>query len=179
MTRRQKRILLACPLIGFFALVFVLTIGFDLGRHDVHPSSLLDKPFPDFELLSLQTQETVNLSSLLGEARLINVWASWCIACRSEHNLLQQVAERGEVSIIGINYKDERSDAISWLFELGDPFVLSISDSNGDLGVDLGVYGAPESFLVDANGFIRYKHVGPLTDQIWMDEIEPILRSWK
>ncbi|MCY3884246.1 MAG: DsbE family thiol:disulfide interchange protein [Gammaproteobacteria bacterium] len=178
MTRRQWRILLACPLLGFLALVFILTIAFDLGRHDIHPSSLIDKPFPDFELPSLRTHETVNLGSLLGEARLINIWASWCIACRSEHGLLQQIAERGDVSIVGVNYKDQRSDAVSWLFELGDPFAMNIFDSEGDLGVDLGVYGAPETFLVDAQGFIRYKRVGPLTDQIWQDEIEPILRSW-
>lgn len=179
MTRRQKRILLVCPLLGFLALVFVLARGFDLGRHDIHPSSLLDKPFPDFELSSLQSQESVGIDNLLGEPRLINVWASWCIACRSEHGLLQQVAEEGKVSLIGINYKDQRVDAQSWLIELGDPYAFSIFDEKGDLGVDLGVYGAPETFLVDAKGFIRYKHVGPLTAQDWTNQIEPILRSWE
>lgn len=178
MTRRQKRILLACPLLVFFALAFVLTIGFDVGRHDIHPSSLLDKPFPNFELPSLHSQERVELSDLVGEPRLFNVWASWCIACRTEHDLLRQIAERGEVSIIGINYKDQRLDALSWLFDLGDPYSISVFDSNGDLGVDLGVYGAPESFLMDATGVIRYKHVGPLTEKVWANEIEPILNGW-
>ena len=178
MTRRQKRILLACPLLVFFALAFVLTIGFDVGRHDIHPSSLLDKPFPKFELPSLHSQERVELSDLVGEPRLFNVWASWCIACRTEHDLLRRIAESGDVSIIGINYKDQRLDALSWLFDLGDPYSISVFDSNGDLGVDLGVYGAPESFLMDATGVIRYKHVGPLTERVWADEIEPILNGW-
>lgn len=178
MTRRQRRLLLACPLLVFFALAFILTIGFDIGRHDIHPSSLLDKPFPDFELPSLHSQENVQLDGLLGEPRLFNVWASWCIACRTEHDLLREIAESGVVSVIGINYKDQRLDALSWLFDLGDPYSLSVSDSKGDLGVDLGVYGAPESFLMDASGVIRYKHVGPLTEQVWESEFEPILRSW-
>jgi cytochrome c biogenesis protein CcmG/thiol:disulfide interchange protein DsbE len=177
MTPRRRKILLASPLLGLFVLAFVLTIGFDIGRHDIHPSSLLDKPFPDFELPSLHSQETVLLSDLLGEPRLFNVWASWCIACRIEHDLLRRIAERGDVSVIGINYKDQRLDALSWLFDLGDPYSLSILDSNGDLGVNLGVYGAPESFLMDATGVIRYKHVGPLTDQIWESEVLPILRE--
>ena len=178
MTRRQRRLLLACPLLVFFALAFILTIGFDIGRHDIHPSSLLDKPFPEFELPSLHSQESVQLDDLLGEPRLFNVWASWCIACRTEHDLLRKIAESGDVSVIGINYKDQRLDALSWLFDLGDPYSLSVSDFKGDLGVDLGVYGAPESFLMDASGVIRYKHVGPLTEDVWESEIEPILRSW-
>lgn len=178
MTRRQRKILLASPLLGFFALAFILTIGFDVGRHDIHPSSLLGKSFPEFELPSLHSQETIQLSDLLGEPRLFNVWASWCSACRTEHNLLRQIAERNDVSIVGINYKDRRHDALSWLFELGDPYSLSILDSNGDLGVELGVYGAPETFLIDAKGVIRYKHVGPLTEEDWTNQIAPILTSW-
>ena len=178
MNRRQRKLLLAGPFVGFLALAFVLTIGFDVGRHDIHPSSLLDKPFPEFELPSLHSQESVQLTDLIGQPRLFNVWASWCLACRTEHNLLRRIAERDDVSIVGINYKDRRIDALSWLFELGDPYSLSILDSNGDLGVDLGVYGAPESFLVDATGVIRHKHVGPLTEQVWESEFEPILRNW-
>lgn len=178
MNSRQRRILLACPLLGFVVLAFVLTIGFDVGRHDIHPSSMLGKPIPFFELQTLQSQSFVSPSDLHGKPRLINVWASWCAACRFEHSLFHKIAESGQVSLIGVNYKDQRNDALSWLYELGDPYEYSIIDANGDLGVDLGVYGAPESFLLDAAGIIRYKHVGPLTEQIWVDEIEPLLNGW-
>ena len=179
MTPRQARILLAFPLIGFAVLTFVLAIGFNLGRHDIHPSSLLNKSFPAFELPTLDSSELTTQELLIGKPHLVNVWASWCVACRAEHEVLKQIAATKEVSLIGINYKDNKNDALSWLFQLGNPFEINVVDFKGDLGVDLGVYGAPETFLVDAQGLIRYKHVGPLTNEIWKNEIRPILRNWE
>ena len=177
MTPRQTRLLLACPLIAFAALAFVLAIGFNLGRHDIHPSSLLGRSLPQFELTTLLESQSVSNEQVIGKARLMNIWASWCVACRAEHNVLKQIAEANEISLIGINYKDARGDAVAWLYELGNPFEFNIVDANGDLGVDLGVYGAPETFLVDSNGIIRYKHVGPLTEKDWLEEIRPILAT--
>lgn len=175
MTRRQTRLLLACPLIGFAVLAFVLAIGFNLGRHDIHPSSLLGSPFPQFELSTLMDSQPISNEQMTGQARLVNIWASWCVACRAEHDVLKQIAKSNEVSLFGINYKDTKGDAIAWLYELGNPFEVNIVDAEGDLGVDLGVYGAPETFLVDSRGVIRYKHVGPLTNDIWSQEIRPLL----
>ncbi len=179
MTPRQTRLLLACPLIIFAALAFVLAIGFNLGRHDIHPSSLLGRSLPQFELTTLLDIQPVSNEEVVGRVRLMNVWASWCVACRAEHNVLKQIAEANEVSLIGINYKDTRGDAVTWLYELGNPFEFNIVDANGDFGVDLGVYGAPETFLVDSKGIIRYKHVGPLTEETWRDKIRPLLATLK
>jgi cytochrome c biogenesis protein CcmG/thiol:disulfide interchange protein DsbE len=110
-----------------------------------------------------------------GKVWLLNVWASWCIACRDEHPMLLELARQNALPIYGLNYKDEPSAAISWLNELGDPYVLSVSDLDGRVGIDYGVYGAPETFLIDRNGTIRFKQIGPLTPEVWTKEIVPLL----
>ena len=178
MKNRKIRLLLATPLAGFAILIVVLALGFDLGRHDIHPSSLLNKPFPEFDLQTLATNQSMTRENLVGTPRLINVWASWCVACRTEHNVLKTIANTKEVSLVGINYKDTPLAALGWLSELGNPFEFNIVDPLGDLGVDLGVYGAPESFLIDAEGVIQFKHVGPLTLENWKNDIQPLIRSW-
>ena len=113
--------------------------------------------------------ERLTLADLKGQPVLLNVWATWCVACRAEHGFLMDLAERGSISIFGINYKDERNTAIGWLGQLGDPYQANIYDSEGILALDLGVYGAPETFLLDASGIIKFRHVGPLTPDVWRD----------
>lgn len=130
------------------------------------PSPLIGKTLPAFALPSLaDPARTITNESLLGRAYLLNVWASWCVACRDEHPLLVAVARDRQAPIIGLNYKDPRADALRWLKHLGDPYQLSIADESGRFGIELGVYGVPETFLIDRNGVIRYKHIGPVTRQ--------------
>ena len=130
------------------------------------PSPLIGKPVPAFSLPSLaEPTKTITNESLRGRPYMLNVWASWCVACREEHPLLVATVKEKHVPIIGLNYKDQREDALNWLQQLGNPYELSIADVPGRLGIDLGVYGVPETFLVDRDGVIRYKHIGPVTPQ--------------
>lgn len=163
------------PLAIFGVLLVVLAVGLKLDPRYV-PSPLIDKPVPGFELTSL-ADETLPLddSSLRGKPRLLNVWASWCSACRVEHPLLVSLARERGVEIIGLNYKDTREAGLNWLSEHGDPYRQSLFDPEGNLGLDLGVYGVPETFVIDAEGVIRFKQVGPLTEEIWRAEIAPLL----
>ena len=177
--RFKTRLLLITPLIGFGILVFFLGIGFGLGKHHVHPSAMLNDPFPNFESLTLLEEESISRTDIVGTFRLVNVWASWCSACVQEHELLLELTKSGVISVIGINYRDQAEDAISWLYELGNPYEKIIVDSRGELCVDLGVYGAPESFLVDPEGIIRAKQVGVLTRTAWMEKFQPWLETHK
>ena len=178
-TNTKARLLLITPLLGFVILVFVLALGFGLAKHQVHPSALLDKPFPDFESSSLLDEKTVTQEALIGAFRLVNVWASWCIACIEEHDLLLELTRSESISIVGINYKDSVDEAKIWLFERGNPYQEVIVDPEGELAIDLGVYGAPESFLVDPDGMIRAKHVGALTQRVWEQEFQPLLAQFE
>lgn len=163
------------PLAIFIVLVVVLAIGLRLDPRYV-PSPLIDKPAPDFALTELaDPARGIAKADLLGRPLLLNVWASWCSACRIEHPLLVELARAKGVEIIGLNYKDTREDASAWLAEHGDPYRRSIFDPDGKLGLDLGVYGVPETFVLDAEGVIRHKQVGPLTPQAWAEDIEPLL----
>ena len=110
---------------------------------------------------------------------LLNVWASWCVSCRAEHEVVTRLARTGEVPIVGLNYKDERDAALGWLRRLGDPYQVSAVDANGDVGIDWGVYGVPETFVIDQQGVVRHKHIGPLTDQAVNDTILPLVRKLK
>ncbi len=112
-----------------------------------------------------------------GKVWLLNVWASWCIACREEHPMLLELARNGAVPIYGLNYKDKREDALAWLNELGDPYVLSVSDLDGRVGINYGVYGAPETFLIDREGMIRFKRVGPITPDVWQKDFLPLIKE--
>jgi cytochrome c biogenesis protein CcmG/thiol:disulfide interchange protein DsbE len=163
------------PLILFLALVAFLAIGLGRDPREV-PSPLINKPAPDFRLVQLKDpSRSFSSEEMRGKVWLLNVWASWCVACRDEHPILLELARQNALPIYGLNYKDEPSAAISWLNELGDPYVLSVSDLDGRVGIDYGVYGAPETFLIDRNGTIRFKQIGPLTPQVWTKEIVPLL----
>lgn len=173
----MKRWLLAMPLLAFLGLAVVLYRGLYLDPTEL-PSALIGKPFPAFSLAALDDGRLLGRGALLGTPALVNVWGTWCVACRAEHPVLERLAEQGVV-IHGINYKDNAQAAQRWLRELHNPYTLNISDPEGTLGLDLGVYGAPETFLIDAKGNIVYKHVGIVNDQIWRDELAPRYQALK
>ena len=151
------------PLIIFGAMVVLLAIGLTLNPRLV-PSPLIDKPAPVFELPLLFKEGSFSNEDLLGHVTLVNVWASWCFACRQEHEVVKNLARSG-VRIIGLNYKDEPADAKNWLARLGNPYQVIAVDYDGRIAIDWGVYGAPETFLIDKQGIIRHKVIGPLSDQ--------------
>jgi cytochrome c biogenesis protein CcmG/thiol:disulfide interchange protein DsbE len=163
------------PLILFAVLALFLLRGLELDPKEL-PSALIDRPLPQFELPSLGTQSLISRDQVIGEVALFNIWATWCVSCRVEHPYLHQLAERG-VPIYGVNYKDDDIDALRWLEELGNPYRLNIVDAEGELGLDLGVYGAPETYLVDAAGVIRYRHVGVVDERVWQGILQPLYRE--
>lgn len=169
-----NRWLLVVPLALFLILGVFLKIG--IGKDPTKlPSVLIDKPVPDFDLESLHDEGArVTSEGMLGTAYLLNVWGSWCYACRIEHEVITRIASTGPVPVLGLNWKDERSEGLRWLAQFGDPYADSAYDPGGRTGIDFGVYGAPETFLIDRNGCIRYKHVGPLYDEIVDQEILPL-----
>ncbi len=138
-------------------------------------SALIDQPFPEFELPSLRGEMLDRERLVTGEVALVNVWASWCAPCREEHPYLQKLMEKG-VRIVGVNYKDDPADATAWLSRFGDVAEFHVVDADGRLGIDLGVYGAPETYLVDSAGFIRYKRVGIINDHEWQKML-PLYRA--
>ena len=167
----------AIPLTLFVLLVILLSVGLTLDPRHI-PSPLIDKPAPEFALQSLAAAERLlSNADFTGRVVLLNVWASWCAACRTEHPLLVDLGRQGVLELIGLNYKDERSAAREWLRERGDPYAVSLFDPAGSLGLDLGVYGVPETFVIDAAGIIRYKHVGPLTSEVLQRQIMPLVES--
>ena len=138
-----------------------------------------DKPVLDFpeELQWLNVKRPLTAADLKGKVSLFNVWATWCVACRSEHPVLMQLAETGKVAIYGLNYKDDRAEAKRWLLRYGDPYLANAFDDDGRVGIDWGVYGTPETFIVDQQGIIRHKHIGPLTREVVRDEILPLVEK--
>ncbi|MFZ0256790.1 MAG: DsbE family thiol:disulfide interchange protein [Gammaproteobacteria bacterium] len=167
------------PLAVFLALVSLLAIGLTRDPTLV-PSPLIGQPAPAFSLTDLQQPDRiVTRADLLGKVFLLNVWATWCVSCREEHEVLMQIARHGEVPIYGLNYKDDRQQAVQWLERLGNPYVSNLYDPEGEVGLDLGVYGTPESFLVDQKGVIVHKHVGPITPAIWQQELRPVIEAVK
>lgn len=168
----MKRALLLLPLAAFLLLLVFLFKGLYLDNENL-PSVLIGKSFPEFQLLSVEEgQADINTADLKGQPSLVNVWATWCVACRVEHPVLNKLAEQG-VLIHGVNYKDDNDAARKWLRDLHNPYQLNISDPQGRLGLDLGVYGAPETFLVDAEGIIRYKFIGVIDERVWQSELAP------
>ena len=157
------------PLVGFGALAILLFRGLSLDPRAL-PSALIDSPMPAFELAELSTGEMISETLFSDEPALLNVWATWCYSCRIEHPYLLQLAASG-VGIVGLNYKDEPSKAQRWLADLGDPYRLIISDIEGGLGLDLGVYGAPETFVVSAEGRVLYRHVGVVDESVWFEQL--------
>lgn len=172
----MNRTRLFIPLGVFCLILFVGYVGFSLDdRHEL-PSALLGKPFPDFQAPMLYDPEIiVTREHLLGEPTLVNVWATWCPTCKAEHAELMRIAATTGVRMVGLNYKDVGSKARRWLADYGDPYELVIVDADGAIGVELGVYGAPETFLLDAQGIVVYKRVGDVNERIWRDELAPRL----
>ena len=165
------------PLVIFLAIGLLLAVGLRLNPREV-PSPLINQLAPDFRLPRLLAQNLeIATADLRGQAWVLNVWASWCAACRTEHQLLHDLAAAGAVDLVGLNYKDEHMAAISWLRSLGNPYRWIAVDSAGDVAIDWGVYGVPETFVIDANGIIRYKHSGPLDQNILRRKILPLVRQ--
>jgi cytochrome c biogenesis protein CcmG/thiol:disulfide interchange protein DsbE len=165
------------PLVLFVVLVVFLAIGLGRDPHRV-PSALINKPAPDFALPELhQPTRIVSPKEMRGKVWLLNVWGSWCEACRQEHPFLNEIAKSGSVPIYGLNWKDKREDALAVLGELGDPYVLNLSDFDGRVAIDYGITGAPETYLIDKNGMIRYKEPGQLTPEIMKDKILPLVQE--
>jgi cytochrome c biogenesis protein CcmG/thiol:disulfide interchange protein DsbE len=168
---------LLIPLVLFIGLVLFLFIGLRRDPREV-PSPLINKPAPAFQLPQLhQPGQTFSAESMRGKVWLLNFWGTWCVACRDEHPLLVQYAKTGAVPIIGVDYKDDREAAKRWLQELGDPYVQVAFDVDGRTSIDYGVYGAPESFLIDKHGVIRFKQIGPITEEVWNNKIVPLARE--
>jgi len=172
----NKRLVYLTPLIVAIGLGFILftAIGKDPTKLE---TARLNDPIPDFSLAGLQDPgKTFTQSDLKGKVRLLNVWATWCPSCRAEHGFLGRLASEG-IDIVGLNYKDERDTAMQWLNDLGNPYSFNIYDPRGKLGFDLGVYGAPETYIIDSSGVVRYRHVGELNDRVWRDSVGPVLDS--
>lgn len=174
----MKRMLLFIPL--FFGAGIFFLFGQMLG-HD--PSELQlarkDKPIPEFSLPDLfKPEKDITAADLQGQPSLVNVWATWCPSCRVEHPYLLKIAREYGVKIVGLNYKDEREAAIKWLAELDNPYQFTIFDQEGRLGLDLGVYGAPETYVIDGNGIIRYRHVGVVDEKVWQTVLSPLIESF-
>ncbi|MCY1360686.1 Thiol:disulfide interchange protein DsbE [compost metagenome] len=171
----MKRLVLLIPLAIFLGVALFLYRGLFLDPSEL-PSALIGKPVPAFSLRSVEGDRTLTQADLLGKPALLNVWATWCIACRVEHPVLNKLAEQG-VRIYGVNYKDVNADAQKWLKEFHDPYQLNIDDAQGSLGLDLGVYGAPETFLIDAQGIIRHKYVGVIDQTVWREQLAPLYQQ--
>jgi cytochrome c biogenesis protein CcmG/thiol:disulfide interchange protein DsbE len=179
----SSRIKLFIPLVVFvlLALVFLqLEKRMISGDYDpsMLPSALIGKPLPEFNLATLDNPNTVITSiNLNNKAALLNVWATWCVSCRVEHAYLNTLAEKG-ITIFGLNYKDDQQKANQWLTRLGNPYQLNLFDVNGKLGLNMGVYGAPETYVLDANGIVRYRHVGVVDENVWQSKILPLGLNW-
>ena len=165
------------PLAGFLVLVVFLALGLKLNPREV-PSPLVGKPAPAFALQRLDRPDLqIAKADMQGKVWLLNVWASWCVSCRDEHPVLLDLARSGVVPVIGLNYKDERMDGLRWLGQFGNPYQISAYDHEGQVGIDYGVYGVPETFVIDKHGTIRYKQIGVLTEQILRDKILPMVKK--
>jgi cytochrome c biogenesis protein CcmG/thiol:disulfide interchange protein DsbE len=166
-----SRFLLPAVLFGLLVVVFWIGLGKDPSYV---PSPLIGKPAPEFRLPELgQAGRTITQADLTGQVSLLNVWATWCVGCRQEHAALLEIARSGDVPIYGLNWKDDNDAALSWLAQLGNPYVATAVDADGRVAIDWGVYGAPETFLIDADGTVIYKHIAPITMEVWESEFVP------
>lgn len=173
----SRRAAMLAPLLLFAALVALFAVGLTLNPREV-PSPLIGKPVPQFDLPPVKGR-TLGLASrdLQGEVSIVNVFASWCVACRDEHPIFMDLRKRGVVPIHGLDYKDKPDDAVRWLAELGDPYTRTGADLDGRVAIDWGVYGVPETFLIDREGRIAYKHIGPVTPQVMRDKLLPLIEQ--
>jgi cytochrome c biogenesis protein CcmG/thiol:disulfide interchange protein DsbE len=173
----MKRFLI--PLAVFVLLVGFLAVGLKLDPREV-PSPLVGKAAPAFELPVLsQPDKRFVPGDMRGKVWLLNVWASWCVSCRDEHPVLVELSKKGVLPILGLNYKDKGDEAQRWLKQFGDPYQLSVVDADGRIGIDYGVYGVPETYLIDTQGVIRYKQIGPLTQAILEKKVLPLAMALK
>jgi cytochrome c biogenesis protein CcmG/thiol:disulfide interchange protein DsbE len=172
----MSRLKLFVPLMVFILLAGFFWRGLSLDPQAM-PSALIDKNFPEFSLPTLQdeTQLTTKVD-LLGDYTLVNIWATWCVSCRVEHPFLNKLKAAG-VRIVGLNYKDDSAAARKWLENLGNPYQWNIVDKEGRLGIDLGVFGAPETYVLDKQGIIRYKHVGVVDQRVWDEKFLPVIND--
>ena len=165
------------PLVIFIVLAVFLAIGLTRDPHELK-SVLINKPAPSFRVPQLKAADKmISNEDMRGKVWLLNVWASWCVACREEHPYLIEYAKSGVVPIYGLNYKDRREDALATLDELGDPYLVSAVDLDGRVGIDFGVYGAPETYVIDQGGTIRFKYVGPMMPDVWKEKILPVVQE--
>ena len=167
------------PLLLFVILVGFLAIGLNRDPHEV-PSPLIGKPAPAFEVPQLeQSNKNFSPESLKGQVWILNVWASWCVACREEHPILLELSKAQIAPLIGLDYKDQRDDALAMLARQGNPYTLSAFDGNGRVGINYGVYGVPETYVIDKTGIIRFKQIGPITTEILNQKIYPLINELK
>ncbi len=175
----NRRLILFIPLILALVLGIFLWQGLKLDPREL-PSALIGKPFPAFTLNTVKDEQAqVTEKALKGQVSLVNVWATWCVSCRQEHPELVRIARETGIPIFGLDYKDVRSEAINWLDEYMDPYQFSLFDADGRLGLDLGVYGAPETYILDKDGIIRYRFVGVIDRNIWLNELLPEVNKWR
>jgi len=173
----MKSLRFIVPLAVFLVLAGFLAVGLKLDPRKV-PSPLIGKPAPAFKLPRLDDPaKVVNRDAMIGKVWVLNVWASWCGPCRDEHPHVVAFARTKLAPLVGLNYKDARNDALAWLKELGDPYDVSLSDLEGRVGIDFGVYGVPETFVIDKGGVIRFKHIGPLTSEVLNSQLVPLLKE--
>ena len=173
----MKSLKFIIPLLLFVGRALILAAGLNRDPKEV-PSPLIGKPAPAFKLTRLDdAQQSIQRDDLLGKVWVLNVWASWCVACREEHPLLVEFSRRKTVPVYGLNYKDARADGLRWLAQFGNPYDASLFDNDGKVGIDFGVYGVPETFIIDKQGVIRFKHIGPVTPAVLKDRIEPLLKQ--
>jgi len=166
------------PLGVFLVLVGFLAVGFRLDDPHKLPSAMIDQPIAPFSLPELKNQNRmITRDDLAGEVSLLNVWATWCAACVVEHPELMRISKEENVRMIGVNYNDERNKALAWLARHDNPYTFIITDDEGKLGINLGVYGAPETYVIDADGVIRYRHVGVVSREVWEEELEPLVNA--
>ncbi|MCW5634891.1 MAG: DsbE family thiol:disulfide interchange protein [Rubrivivax sp.] len=175
--RRWRLALFLVPLLAFGVLAVLLGRGLSLNPREV-PSPFVGKPAPAFALPRLDDPgRIVTQEAFRGRTWVLNVWASWCGPCREEHPLWVDFARRSRVPVVGLNYKDQRAQAQPWLRQLGDPYAMSLFDGDGKVAIDWGVYGVPETFVIDRQGIVRFKHVGPVTPAVMREKIEPLLKA--
>jgi cytochrome c biogenesis protein CcmG/thiol:disulfide interchange protein DsbE len=172
----MKRLLMLLPLVLFLVVAVFLYRGLFLDPTEL-PSALIGKPLPSFSLPSVEDpQRLISAQDIKGKPALVNVWATWCVACKVEHPVLNKLAAQG-VNIYGVNYKDDNAAAQKWLRDFHDPYQLNIRDEQGSLGLDLGVYGAPETFIVDKQGIIRHKYVGVIDERVWREKLAALYQE--
>lgn len=174
----MKRVLMFLPVVAVIVLGVILFAG--IGKDPNHlESALIGKPVPEFSLADLrEPDQQLGPELFRGQVSLLNVWGTWCPACRDEHDDLVWLAKDKNVRIVGLNYKDNREEALNWLATLGDPYAVNVYDPRGSLGFDLGVYGAPETYFVDADGIIRYRHVGVVNEKVWNEKFLPLMKQY-